>query len=84
MTPEVLLAIIGLVTTGAGYLAGRNRVLTRTLNTVNATYEALIGQLRSEIDRLHHRVLDLESALTRVSTAPMPPITVKVGQSDDL
>lgn len=83
LTPEVLLAIIGLITTGAGYLAGRNRVLTRTLATVNNTYEALISQLRSEIDRLHSRVMDLESALTRVSTS-MPGVTVKVGPTEDL
>lgn len=61
MDPQYWFAIAGLATTAAGYLAGRNRALTRTLKTVNATYEALVAQLRKEIDRLHLRILDLEA-----------------------
>lgn len=79
LDPQTVQIAAGLFAIAAGYLAGRNRALARTLRTVNATYEALIKQLRMEIDRLHARVLDLE-ALSPMSTRSVR----KVRPTEDL
>lgn len=75
--PTVLVAVASLATTTAGYLAGRNRWLTRTLQSITETYEALIDQLREEIDRLTREVTELQ-VLRRGSSRSrrkVPPTT---------
>lgn len=45
----------------AGWLAGRNRLLARTMRTMVATYEGLLIALRTEINRLESKIKSLES-----------------------
>lgn len=68
--PTVLVAIAGLATTAAGYLAGRNRALARTLRTATETYETLIEQLREEINRLRAEVTELRALMRRTPRTP--------------
>lgn len=61
--PQILLAIAGLFTSAAAYLAGRSRALSNTITSITLAYEAIITQLRVEVDRLHVQVSELQAAL---------------------
>lgn len=64
--PPETWAFAGVVaTTAAGYLAGRNRWLVKASTEMAEAYRDLIGELRSEIDRLKEEVAELRQLLSR-------------------
>jgi hypothetical protein len=72
ITPEMFLAVVGLLTTLVGYIAGRNRWLTKTLRTITDAYEQLVTRLSGEIDRLHLRIVELEQTVRTLRPSPRP------------
>lgn len=80
--PQVLLAVVGLFTSGAAYLAGRSRALSHTITSITVAYEAIISQLRVEVDRLHVQVSELQLALA--NSSPRRRVAPKVVQISGL
>lgn len=63
MSPAEFIAVLGVITTLGGWLAGRNRYLTRALNDLTTRYRDLVADLGAEIDRLHIKIMDLEQTI---------------------
>lgn len=64
MEPTVLVALIGLLSTGSAFLAGRNKHIVRSyeglITHLDEQYTKIIVRLNDQVDRLFAKVKDLE------------------------